>query len=298
MTDALDTAITKSSFTGSTNNTLVSPASGSLSGASVSGLSGPWYVERQTLDIYYYRVPHSFGGVNPTVTLQSATTPSSVPVFTNLTYYAVATYDTNVVYQNFSTSSTQQPQEFTVNAASADANGVNYGAITSATMGAMGSIITTTPYIRRTLYTGASSQPLVSKVATGSNFAAVLQGVSGAGISTIPMVAYDGTQYLGDLAWFKDQGCMPHTARYGHPYNIPAGNSNPIAWKMSSDYSIPGAFDTAKESLAQIQTFIDNVAVRVTNENHFNWPVANVDLNTNQPVQDNGFVEYDINRHA
>ena len=286
-----DTAITKSVFQGTAGEDFV-PASGSLSGT-VSAFSGPWYVERQTLDIYYYRMPHQFGAPNLNVSLTGTTATSSAPVYTYLTYYAIASYDTQISYQNFNSSSVQQPQEFTINAASADANGVNYGAITSATMGPMGTIITSKPFIRRTPYLGTSSQPLVSKVSTGSNFAALIEGISSVGIACITP---DATPHLGDQEWFKDFGCQQGTVRYGHPYNIPNGFTNPRHYRFSNDYTINGAYDTSKESMAQIQTFIDTVGMRVTNENHFVWPSAN--NNGETPLRDEGFVEYDINRHA
>ena len=296
--DAADTAVTQSAFAGTAGTDFVA-TSGSLTVSSVSALAGPWYVERQTLDIFYYRVPHQFSVPAPEVSLVGTTYTSGAPVYTYISYYAIATCEASIVNQTFNSSSVQQAQEFTINAVSADSNGVNYGNINASTMGPMGDIITTTPFIRRTPYIGGSSQPLYSKTATGSNFAAALEPVSGSTSTCNTIIDIkDATPYLGDQEWFKDFGCVPGTARYGHPYNITAGTPNPRHYRFNNAYSINGAYDTTKESVAQIQAFIDSVGLNMSNEQHFAWPVANATASQDRPERDTGIAEYDINRHA
>jgi hypothetical protein len=292
-----DTIISKNTLNSGQGTDFVA-ASGSTASGVLSGLAGPWYIERQTLNIYYARVPQQFGA-STTVTLDSATTTNGSIEKTEIVYYAVATYDTQVSYQNFNSSGVQQPQVFTINAASGDINGNTYGAITSATMGPMGSIITSQPFIRRTPYLGTSSQPLVSKTMTGSNWAAMMAGVNGNnGQMLLDNEIVDAAPYLYDLKWHKDGGCKPGTAREGHHYNFAGGI--PAAYRWNPHYVIVGAYDTSKESLSQIKAFIDQVGTNITNENLHAWPVANdlTVLNVTLPANDTGFVEYDVNRHA
>jgi hypothetical protein len=296
-----DTAISKYTLNSGQGTDFVA-ASGSTASGVLSGLAGPWYIERQTLDIYYARVPQQFGA-STTVTLDSASTTNGSIEKTEIVYYAVATYDTQVSYQNFNSSGVQQPQQFTVNAASGDINGVTYGNINASTMGPMGSIITSQPFIRRTPYLGTSSQPLISKTMTGSNWAAVRNAVTipqGLGTTVaVDIETEDASPYMFDLGWHKDSGCMQGTARDGHGFNF--GGGIPLSFRATPAYVIVGAYDTSKESLAQIQAFIDDVGIRITNENLHAWPVANkqaIPGLPSLPAFDTGFVEYDVNRHA
>ena len=304
MTDADDTVITKTAAVGTGGNDFVG-ASGSLAGSGtgsasstpLTSLGGPWYIERQTLDIYYARVPRQFNA-STTVSLSSATTSNGPMVATDIVFYAVANVNASIVNQTFTTSSVQQPQVFTINAASGDINGETYGAITASSMGPMGSIITTTPYIRRTLYTGASSQTTFSKTATVSNWAAVrsvvFTGGTVGGIA-VSAQAVDAQPFLYDLKFHKDGGSRPGTSKESHTFNFPGGIA--ASFRPFNDYSIVGAYATSKESLAQINAFIDTVANRMANEQHINWPIADID-NGILPNIDQGLAEYDINRHS
>lgn len=273
-----DTAVQK--FTLGGQGTDFAPASGTLSGT-VSSYPGPWYVERQTLDIQYVRVPHEQVWNNIcTTTLSGASTSHGNMQSTYLVINYTAAYDTTVSYQNYNLSSVQQPQEFTLLAASGDANGVSYGAVTSSTMGPMGSIITSKPYIRRVPYLGTSSQPLVSRTSTGSTFAVF--DSSGTG-------AYDATNFQTNYNWWKQYGGQTVVGNGSNDSRIPAVGT--------SLYAIPGAYDTSKEFLVNIKPIIDAIGMRITNEQHFAWPISNVNAG-GYPVGDEGFVEYDINRHA
>ena len=253
------------------------PASGALSGT-VSAYPGPWYVERQVLDMEYVRVPFEQNWNNLcTTTLSGASTSHGNMQSTYLVINYTAAYDTTVSYQNYNLSSVQQPQEFTLLAASGDANGVSYGTVTSSTMGPMGRIITSKPYIRRVPYLGTSAQPIVSRTSTGSTFAVVN--------SNGPI---DATNYMTNYNWWKQEGGRVQVG------NGTTDESKPI--KMITPYQIPGAYDTSKEFLVNIKPIIDQIGLGITNEAHFAWPVA-TNAN-NQAIRDEGFVEYDINRHA
>jgi len=279
---AVDTAVQKFTLSGQGDD--FAPASGALSGT-VSAYSGPWYVERQTLDIQYARVPHEQNWNNLcTTTLSGASTTHGNIQSTFLVINYTATYDTTISYQNYNLSSVQQPQEFTLIAASGDANGVSYGTVTSSTMGPMGTIITSKPYIRRTPYLGsgtssASSQPLVTRSSTGSTFAVV--NTSGS--------AMDATNYMTNYNWWKQDGGRVVVG------NGTTDESKPI--NSTALYTIPGAYDTSKEFLVSIKPIIDAIGSRITNENHYAWPIANTGI-SGGVVRDEGFAEYDINRHA
>lgn len=291
------TVISKNPINSGGNNDFT-PASGTIASGVLQPLSGPWYVETQTLDIYYVRVPAENAASSVTTTLTGSQTADTATNTTHVAYYAMANYDTVVQYQNYSTSSFQQPQLFEINAASGDINGVTYGNITASTMGAMGNIQTTQPFMRRTPYTGASSQPLISRQATGSNFGAFSTEVRDSSYQIAwSAVPHDLSQKFYDLGWWKDYGSMPGTARTGSQFAGIGGNSVPFG---ISTYIIPGAYATSKETLQDIQVFLRNVGLKITNTDLASYPIC--DLQSNifgaYPLFDQGFVEYDINRHG
>jgi hypothetical protein len=293
-----DTIISKNPIS-SGGNIDFTAGSGTLVSGVLQPLGGPWYVETQTLDIYYVRVPAENAASSVTTTLTGSQTADTATNSTYIAYYAVANYDTVVQYQNYSTSAFQQPQLFDVNAASGDINGVNYGNITASTMGPMGNIQTTQPFMRRTPYTGASSQPLISRQAVGSNMGAFSMRVNDANNNVVYSgVPHNLSEKLYDLGWWKDQGCQPGTARTGFPI---AGIGVGSISTGQAEYLIPGAFSTTKETLADIQVFLRNVGLKITNTGLASYPVCELGEVFGQfhfPIFDQGFVEYDINRHG
>ena len=274
-----------------TGNTNFVAASGNLGSSSLSGFGGPWYIETQTLEIEYVRVPsEQYWNNTCNATLSGLSTTHGNIQSTKLVYNYKATYDATVSYQTFNSSSVQQPQAFTVVAASGDPNGISYGTVSGTILGPMGSIITNQPFIRRVPYTGASSQPLVSKVSTGSNFAIYnVSANNGSGAS------YDGLDYFTDLNYWSQLAWS----------NIePIGNASQRiekAKQFANFYTIPGAYDTSKE-LYPLDGFIDGVGFYIANESHYKWPISDLaapDYAGNRfPEQNEGLSEYDINRHA
>ena len=266
-------------------NTNFVPASGSLGSSSLSSFAGPWYVETQTLQVNYVRVPREqYWNNTCNATLSGLSTTHSNIQSTKLICNYVASYDAAVVYQTFNSSSVQQPQEFTVVAASGDPNGVSYGTLNASTLGPMGSIITSQPYIRRTAYTSATSatQPVISKTSVGSQFAIFDNVVSGNQFATME----DGTDYMTDINFWSQAGS-------------PIGNASRRTAKPSESfglYQIPGAYDTSKE-LIPLSTIVDAIGTQITNERMFAWPIPNQGSNF-LPTKDEGLPEYDINRHA
>lgn len=299
-----DTIISKNPIS-SGGNIDFTAGSGTLVSGVLQPLGGPWYIETQTLEINYVRVPITAQASSVTTTLTGSQTSDSAMQATRIAYWCEATYDTVVQYQNYNTSSFQQPQVFELQAASADINGVTYGAITSATMGAMGTIKTIQPFMRRTPYVSGANQPLVSRHKTPSNYGAFKAAVLDANrLMCVSGTAEDLSQHFYDLGWWKDHGCSPGTARNGAIFAGMPGE--PIAHGDGA-YGIPGAYATSKESLSDIQAFIRGVGLKITNERLHSYPIC--DLHTiyvgggpgvsyQGPLKDQGFVEYDINRHA
>jgi len=305
MTDANDTGITKSSFVAGANTDFVA-TSGTINASALSGLNGPWYITRQELDITYVRVPtQQFTAASSTsVSLTGCTTSHTAIEGTHILFYATAKVSGRVVNQAFSTSGAQQPQTFIINAASADINGVSYGNITASTMGAMGTIQTENPFIRREIYTSGTYQPLFDKTLTFSNhaqfFSQVPNPVNPAAV-LIPGETVNATQYFYDLGHHKDTGAKPGTTRTGvaikNTYLYP---ELPATFAVFGDYQIPGAFNVSKESLQQIRGFINDIATRLSAKNHHDWPISNEIAFGSQiiPAADVGIPEYDVNRHA
>jgi hypothetical protein len=285
---AADTQTSAISVGGGNSNFVA--ASGSLGSSSLSAFAGPWYVETQTLHVDYVRVPREQWWHNTCdATLSGLTTTHSNIQSTEIIFTYTATYDATVVYQNFTSSSVQQPQQFQIVAASGDPNGVNYGALNASTLGPMGSIITSQPYIRRTPYTAASSQPIVSKVSDGSHFAISLQSSAGPSFATM----LDGTDFFTDLNfWSQKSG--------GFLGSDPIGNASTrpeLRSKAGTFYYIPGAYNTSKE-LQPLSTLLDSIAYNITNEVYYAWPVPNGPGTYGFPTRDEGLPEYDRNRHA
>jgi hypothetical protein len=284
-------------------NTNFVAASGNIASGTASSFAGPWYVETQTLNIDYVRVPmEQYWNNTCNATLSGLATTHSNIQSTKLVFTYNASYDAAVVYQNFNTSSVQQAQEFTVIAASGDPNGVSYGNINASTLGPMGSIVTTKPFIRRVPYTSGTSatQPLVSKTSNGAQFAIFEERLNFSGLGLVSSVdVKDGTSFFTDLNYWSQYGGQGLGGILGGGTAGIIGNASQRNQKYVENgvfYSIPGAYDTSKE-LLPLDTVIDQIAQYITNEFLFAWPTSNT-RSDGMPVNDEGLPEYDRNRHA
>ena len=259
------------------------PTSGIIS--EVSSLSGPWLIETQSIEIDYSRVPRA--GLNvatKAITLSGATLTYGAIHATQLIGMVRATYSRTLDYSTYTTSSFQQPQLFELNAVSADANGITYGAsgqVGITALGPMGTILTSQPYYRRTLYANESLQSSSIQAATF---------VLGDASAVVPsMVNYDQANYLTDYAFWKDDACVEGTQRNG---------SNPEK-KLGWLGALPGPYDYSQESLLSISNFIDVVSQSVTQSQL--WKVPNYlsiqYLNLYPGVNQLGIPEYDNSKH-
>jgi len=259
------------------------PTSGIISEA--SSLSGPWLIETQSIEIDYSRVPRT--GLNvatKAITLSGATLTYGAIHATQLIGMVRATYSRTLDYSTYTTSSFQQPQLFELNAVSADANGITYGAsgqVGITALGPMGTILTSQPYYRRTKYANETLQ--------SSSIQAATFVLGDASAASQPIVIYDQGNYLTDYALWKDNACVEGTQRNG---------SNPEK-KLGWLGALPGPYSPSQESLLSISTFIDAVSQSVTQSQL--WKVPNFlsiqYLNLYPSVGQLGIPEYDNSKH-
>mgnify|MGYP003624237825 CR=1 FL=1 len=259
-------------------------ASGGISGA----FPGPWYIETQQLDIDYFRVP--VGGLSSFDISLSSTSVVFKPITqTHVVGVVRASYQARVDHAEYSTSSFQQPQLFTLEAASAGPNGTSYGDLTASTMGAMGKILTTTPYYSRVPYLSGTSQPLVSKNIDAATFFAKTEStVATSGASGIITVANTHqvepfmSRYEVFLSQVWEAGALTNSFE-------------PSVHQSSMLYWIPGQFSVAKESLAAIINYINSVGWRITGSQLYSNPATAIGTFV---IQDAGFAEYSTARHS
>jgi len=295
---AVDTQTQSTTVTG--GNTNFVPTSGAIGTSATSALAGPWYIETQTLQIDYVRVPKESSWANSCeATLSGLTTTHAPLVNTSLLAHFTASYEAVVSYQTFSTSSVQQPQEFKIIAASGDPNGMSYGNLTASTLGPMGTIITSKPYVRRVPYTSATSstQPILSKVVNGANFGMVSSTCDGGtayltdGGGGLSAMVLDSDSYFGDLNFWAQNNS--NNEIIGNASERRAKGVKAMHW-----YQIPASYSTQKE-LMPLETLIDYFCTFITNEKMMAYPTAN--RNATFPTHlatDTGLPEYDSNRHA
>ena len=126
----------------------MTPVSGVGPSAAGWTVSGPWFIETQTLDFNYVRVPEG-----NTYEYDISLSSNSVVISnfaTRLQCQIFATYKAEKTYDFYNTSSWTQPQRFSILAMSADAGGSSYGDLSSASaFGPAGSVVTSQKYFRR-----------------------------------------------------------------------------------------------------------------------------------------------------
>ena len=264
----------------------LAPSSGLITNA-LSALAGPWYIERQHLNVQYLRVPAGgLGASSTSISLTGATTVHAPMDKTTIVALVTASYQAFVDYASYGTSSYQQTQKFQVNSASADPYGVSYGTVNASSMGPMGSIITAQPWVRRTPYTGASSQPLVQKYINGATFP--MQEMD-------PVTHLLGNSVLVNNYWtdykvWKDGGCQPGTHRLG--------SLGPVSYFNNNDYVIWGGYNISKESWYDMTSYIDAIGSRISGLQIFENPATTgVLVGHTIPVADLGIAEYNVSHH-
>jgi hypothetical protein len=199
-------------------------------------------------------------------------------------------------YSTYETSSFQQPQKFEVYAASADSSGQSYGSINASCLGPAGNIITAQPYYRRT-YWDDNTDTEVNRHMVGYNFVPVKRDDVPGGL-IFSGVSWQGSEdFMGDFAKTASVGTLYSTIRNqaGTYASEPYVTTQP--W--GGDYQLNGGYSTSQESLAQMIIFINNMGDRCRVFDHYNDPptVTFTAWGAQTPVLDQGFAEYDKNRH-
>jgi len=135
----------------------ISPVS-SVSGLSPTGVntSGPWFIEDQTMSIYYARVPISQRDTLPNrdVTLSSVDTSALGKVGNIGGTFVLASVIgrcTGTVVKYVFGGPYIQPQKFQLDANEKDYQGVSYGSVSAGNMGPGGNISTSQPFYQRRL---------------------------------------------------------------------------------------------------------------------------------------------------
>jgi hypothetical protein len=137
--------------------------------ATSANFEGPWYIETQSLNIEYNRVP--YGYLSATDVSLSDVTATHVMNGTAVIATVNAAYRSRQDWGTYETSSWELPQKFEVLAASTDAQDRSYGDITASTMGPMGNIVTTQEFYRRVPWVGSvSGQTQVDRNVVAANY--------------------------------------------------------------------------------------------------------------------------------
>lgn len=256
----------------------VTPVSG-VSGI-VGQYAGPHYVEEQSLNISYVRVPRGYSNSN-TLKLNDASATYRIGA-TALACVVTANYSRKKVDAVFDTSSYQQSQKFQFLGVSADAEGNTYGDIDASTLGPAGDIVTSQPWYYRRPWDDTSDTEIVSSV-TVATYAIAASGDDGS------LTSYNQPEYT-QFKWFFMAPGSPfsflslddHYA-YGYPYN---------------SYTLYGPYNTDQESLTLIINFLDTMGSKLSTKRLYAIP-ANVDTQFGYSflLEDSGLPEYSTVRH-
>ena len=141
----------------------------------------------------------------------------------------------------------------------------------------MGSIITSQPFYRRTLY---------------NNETLVASGVDVATFALLNASSEAQGDVLADYAFWKDRGCVAGTQRTTPLYGL-----NPQEWGGAVWMSLAGPYTYDAESVYLISQFIDGIGDYVTMQHLFESPSP---AGLTQPTHNSsrsGIAEYDKSRH-
>jgi len=253
----------------------VAPVSGVLGTSST--FSGPWFEVEQGMDITYSRWPR---GQLSSVELNLS---SNNVTFANNGSIVVAQTNAYVnakkTYTQYSTSSFQQPQKFSIVAASNDYQGNYYGVIPAGMMGPAGDVTTSQPYYLREQWDQSVHAPLLGASAcNGHTYYSMVSSCHAAFV-------YDSSPYLNDF----ESGF------------IAGGGAGALQseWEVRSthywpSYWINGPYSPQSETTQKVINYIDSMGLAVRGQDLFD-PVPLI--SNGYVVRDVGVVTYDISRH-
>ena len=256
-----------------------------VSGVTTSAYQGPWYIEEQSLNIDYHRIPR--GSLSSTTMSLSSNSIGFRHVGTQIIAEVNAKYSTRKDWSNYNTSTAQVPQTFQILGFSADTRGNTYGTLTASTLGPQGSIITKTPFYRRVPWNDLSGHSeMTSSINAATYFAVADEPVLWGCVSGTPKTL-DQTKF-NDIweHWFIDVNCKGYLE---YPHYGPFLTSN---WL----YYLPGGYSVSQENMRNIIAMVDEIGSQITTEILYAIP-ANWDCVNLWAARDTGISEYSISRH-
>jgi len=260
------------------------PTSGSIpAGSSTLGqyaASGPWFIETQSLDFDYVRVPRGkFAYAETTLSSCDAT---MFHQSTALQVRVTARYGVEKSYDDYNTSSWVQTQKFEVIAASADASGTVYGSgiggLGASALGPAGSVLTKQEWYNRRPWQGgdASGNKSMNQV---YNYAAMAENWFPAGTSSV----VDANFIFGD---FNATFITP-----GEPGAL-VGTKDPHPAQDYYVYWLTGGYSMSQEQATFIYSTINHVGAYVKGGYALYEALPADLLDKATPIP-----EYDTNRH-
>tara|TARA_A100001201_G_C4078837_1_gene198273 strand:- start:570 stop:1589 length:1020 start_codon:yes stop_codon:yes gene_type:complete len=309
----------------------ISPASATTSGLNGFAPSGPWYIERQSMSVTYWRVPIEVA--RQATTSQdwalSGGSPNSIVSgninMTALAYRVDAHVSIIKSYDNFGTSSYIQPQKMVLQPISTDMNGDEYNTIPVGRLGPRGTIITSEDFVNRRPWVEGTDSTY-SKTITGynwsitdtcyvsSNHVGNADGVRSYIASVAAQSEFIGDYtpfFFGEYNFYELLG-----STMWHPKPTPGASAKnyvvnkPSAW---SSHSMFGGYNSANEASGIARWFVDEVAYYINTGTLFNddYATRTFDPNsrddyatTNNKLQGqlkatgNDLPRYDVNRHS
>lgn len=239
--------------------------------------SGPWMVETQRMDIQYVRVPVYLVS-STTFNLTSPQADYRV-AYTFMQSLVTAEYKVEKVFQDFASSSYQQPQTFEWYPASSDSYGNTYGAVGASALGPAGNVQTVQQWYNRKPWDDTDVEVL--KTMTGLKHRQAKKEFQGAGSQTV---------YQGGLPGFGDF----KTTRWSIYANTFLADSE-FYVTGDHDYFLGGQYITTLENPVNIINYINGLGTDVTNINYYQ-PDA---VETTSPLsRDRGFADYSVTRHG
>jgi len=255
-----------------------------------AGVSGDWYIEEQSLDIWYWRQPiaelQSYSATLSSITCGTKIIGTQLLVMPNLTYRREKQLGTT-----YYTSAYQQPQRFELHSASSDSQGNSYGFVvsgSSGTLGPYGRIVTHQPYYKRvfwddarhaSLFPGGASS-FTSRIPGGSivNYYQNKEIVSNGVTTIIPSRAIPWASGAKWCIEGGEPGTFFLTPREAYPRVV------------GGFIELPGPYSTSQEERVFAWRLINEVTnslmgADTSNSNWFNnFPNGHTTYSGNEPV--------------
>jgi len=221
------------------------PASGVVSCIDYT-CSGPWMIERQTMDLTYVRQPQVF--VSSTNISLSGASETFFMKGTHLAIECKATYSRIKSTDVYDSSSFQQPQTFQVFAVSNDAYQANPFTLTPSSLGPQGQIKTAQPWIRRRLWLDSDTQTTSSIV--GTNFWVKSNSTTVSGDGTELVTYYTPTSHWKDF----QKVSVGLSLFQGNPWTF---NNPMVHYPRFCKYELDGSYTPSAEPSNVVVELLD-----------------------------------------